>query len=65
MSSDLVGMRVRLIAMNDPYALEPGVEGTVVYVDSLGTLHVRWDCGSSLGLIPGEDEWETLPPLEM
>ena len=65
MSSDLVGKRVRLIAMNDPYSLKPGSEGTIVYVDFLGTLHVALDCGSSLGLIPGKDEWEILPTLEM
>ncbi|QOR45824.1 DUF4314 domain-containing protein [Trueperella pecoris] len=64
MSSDLVGMRVRLIHMNDPYGLEPGSESTIVHIDDLDTLHVSWDGGSSLGLIPGEDEWETLPPLK-
>ncbi|MCI7551006.1 MAG: DUF4314 domain-containing protein [Arcanobacterium sp.] len=50
--------------MNDPYGHEPGSQGTGAYVDSLGMLHVRWDYVSNLGLIPGEDEWETLPPLK-
>lgn len=57
-----VGDRVRLIKLNDPYAdLPPGSEGTVMHVDALGTIHVTWDCGSTLGLIPGEDRWTTLP----
>lgn len=61
MSDELIGKRVRLIRMNDPYGLEPGSEGTVIHIDDLGTLHVSWDGGSSLGLIPGEDKWEILP----
>jgi len=27
-------------------------------VDGLDTVHVAWDDGSRLGLIPGVDEWE-------
>ncbi|MDU3748377.1 MAG: DUF4314 domain-containing protein [Cutibacterium avidum] len=41
--------------------MRPGVLGTVAFVDDLGTVHVDWDTGSNLGLIPGEDSWETLP----
>ncbi len=56
------GQRVRLIATSDPYTtLRPGVLGIVAFVDDLGTVHVDWDTGSNLGLIPGEDSWETLP----
>ena len=29
--------------------------GTVKCVDDMGTIHVRWDCGSSLGVVYGED----------
>jgi hypothetical protein len=29
-------------------------------VDDLGTVHVRWDNGSTLGLVPGEDRWEEI-----
>ena len=55
-----VGTRVELIYMNDPYSrkLLPGCQGTVRWVDDMGTIHVSWDCGSSLGLIPGEDAWK-------
>ncbi len=50
------GARVELIEMNDPYTkLAPGELGTVVAVDSIGTIHVDWDCGSSLGVAYGED----------
>lgn len=50
------GTRVRLIRMNDPYTkLSPGESGTVTGVDDIGTIHVSWDCGSSLGVAYGED----------
>lgn len=53
-----VGDRVKLLNMNDPYTrLRPGVLGTVAHVDTLGTVHVRWDDGRSLGLIPGVDQF--------
>lgn len=51
------GARVELICMDDPYSkkLHPGSKGTVRSVDGMGTIHVRWDCGSSLGVVYGED----------
>jgi gamma-glutamylcyclotransferase (GGCT)/AIG2-like uncharacterized protein YtfP len=54
------GTRVRLIAMDDRQAPPRGTEGTVQFVDDAGTIHVQWDTGSSLGLIPGTDEWEVI-----
>lgn len=56
MSDAEVGDRVELLYTSDPYTrLEPGARGTVSGVDAFGTVHVRWDGGSSLGLVPGED----------
>jgi len=55
-----VGCRVKLIHMNDVQAPPPDTMGTVTYVDDMGTIHVRWDNGSSLGLIYGEDEFLTV-----
>ena len=50
------GCRVELISMNDPYRPMPeGLQGTVSCVDDTGTIHVRWDNGSSLGVVYGED----------
>lgn len=51
------GSRVKLIRMNDPYCrdLKPGMMGTVTHVDDIGTIHVAWDCGSTLGVIYGVD----------
>lgn len=51
------GTRVVLVRMDDPYSrLKPGDTGTVTGVDGIGTIHVNWDCGSSLGIAYGEDE---------
>lgn len=51
------GTRVMLIRMSDPYTnLRQGDRGTVILVDDIGTIHVNWDCGSSLGVVFGEDE---------
>ena len=51
------GARVELVHMNDPYntRLFPGAREMVVSVDDIGTIHVRWDCGSSLGIVYSED----------
>ena len=51
------GCRVRLNHMNDPYRpdLKEGSLGTVIRVDDIGTIHVVWDCGSSLGVAYGVD----------
>ena len=50
------GTRIELISMEDPFApIAAGTQGTVVCVDDMGTIHVRWDCGSSLGVVYGED----------
>lgn len=56
----MAGMRVKLLSMEDPQAPAPGTEGTVQHIDDMGTIHVVWDTGCSLGLVPGVDEWKIL-----
>lgn len=56
------GARVELLSMNDPYTkLKPGDLGTVDFVDDTGTVFVKWDSGSHLGVVFGEDEIRLLP----
>ena len=51
------GARVMLLRMNDPYTkLQRGDRGTVICVDDIGTIHVAWDRGGTLGVAFGEDE---------
>ena len=57
------GTRIRLNSMEDPYApIVPGTEGVVDFVDDIGTIHMKWDNGRSLGIVPGEDSFSVLPP---
>ena len=56
----LPGMRVRLLKMDDFQAPPIGTEGTVKGVDDIGSVMVAWDTGSSLNVIPDEDEIEIL-----
>ena len=50
-----VGTRVELVQMDDPQAPPPVTRGTVKGVDDTGSLLMRWDTGSSLNVIYGED----------
>ena len=50
------GTRVRIISMDDPQAPHPGTEGEVIMTDDIGTVHVAWDTGSTLGAVYGVDE---------
>lgn len=57
------GTRIRLNSMEDPYApIAPGTEGVVDFVDDVGTIHMKWNNGRSLGIVPGEDSFSVLPP---
>ena len=55
------GTRIELISMEDPFApIAAGTQGTVVCVDDMGTIHMEWDNGRTLGLIPGEDSFKVV-----
>lgn len=57
----LVGKRVRLVYHTDQFSrLKEGTEGTVRFVDGMGTVFVKWDDGSSLGMIPGADFFDVI-----
>lgn len=59
------GTRIRLMQMNDPYApIASGEEGAVDFIDDAGQIHMKWDNGRSLALIPGEDSFSKIPQLQ-
>ena len=49
------GARVELLKMEDPQAPPIGTKGTVLGVDDIGSIMVRWDTGSGLHVVYGED----------
>jgi hypothetical protein len=50
-----IGTSVALIKMNDPYAPPVGTPGVVTDIDDIGSLLVKWQNGSRLHVIYGED----------
>ena len=55
------GTRIELLStMDDQQGVEKGTKGTVILVDDIGTVHMKWDNGRGLGLIPGEDNFKVL-----
>lgn len=59
------GSRIILHEMNDPYApIESGMTGTLDCIDDIGTFHVKWDNGRSLGVVVGEDRFTIRPPRQ-
>ena len=49
------GTRVELLRMDDVQAPPIGTQGTVLGVDDTGSLLMRWDNGSGLNVVYGED----------
>ncbi len=55
------GTRIELINTDDPYTkLKCGDKGSVDFVDDIGQIHIIWDSGSRLALIPGKDQFKKL-----
>ena len=59
------GMRIRMVSMiDDPNPIQNGEEGTIRLVDGMGVIHVNWDNGRTLGVVPfvknEKNEWVTL-----
>lgn len=57
MDYKLKDKRVTCIHMNDAQGVPPNTEGTIQYTDDLGQIHVKWDNGSTLALVPDEDRY--------
>ena len=55
--NNIIGQRIRMIHMNDPYPIEPDTTGTITSVDGLGQIRVKWDNGRTLSVIPEEDKF--------
>lgn len=56
------GARVELVRMDDRQAPPIGTKGTVLGVDDTGSLLMRWDNGSGLNVVYGEDVVRKIDP---
>ncbi len=56
------GTRVKLVRMDDRQAPPAGTLGTVIGVDDTGSLLMRWDNGSGLNVVYGEDIVRKIDP---
>ena len=60
------GTRIMLISMEDPWAPVPsGTRGTVEVVDDIGQIHMKWDNGRTLGIVPNVDDFRKLSDSEI
>ena len=58
--------RIELNHMDDPYHPVPeGTLGTVKHVDDAGQIHVKWDNGRSLAIIPGVDDFRKIDKIKV
>jgi hypothetical protein len=61
MDRTLAGKRIELIRMEDPYTnLKQGDKGTIQFTDDIGQIHVKWDSGSTLAIVPEIDEYDII-----
>lgn len=51
------GTKIKLIRMEDVQASPSGTIGTGTCVDDIGIIHMKWNNGSSLGLVPDDDKF--------
>ena len=58
------GTVIELVSMDDNYAPPTGTRGIVDHVDDIGTIHVNWETGSSLGLVVGEDQFRVIKSMD-
>lgn len=55
------GTRVELIKMDDNiHPIAPGTKGTVDFVDDTEQIHVIWDNGAGLALVPEVDKFKRI-----
>lgn len=60
-----IGTKIELIHMDDKQAPPPGTRGVVTAVDDIGTIHISWQTGSTLGLVYGVDKFKVIEGCDM
>ena len=54
------GTIIKCLSMDDKQAVPSGTLGVVTHVDDMGTIHMAWATGSTMGLIVGVDSFEVI-----
>ena len=55
------GTKLQMITMrNEKYPVPSGTIGEVTHIDDAGSIHMRWENGSSLALIPEIVSFQTV-----
>lgn len=58
-----IGSKIQLDYMDED-RMPPGLKGIVKSIDDQGQLHMIWENGRSLALVPGEDEFHMIASVE-
>lgn len=56
--------RLEIIKMHDKDAVSAGIRGTVDYVDDKGQIHLTWDNGRTLAIVPQLDKFKKVNGLQ-
>lgn len=59
------GTRLELLEMDDSCSPAKGTRGTVLHIDDQSQIHMKWDNGSSLAIIPDKDVFRKLSEEEI
>lgn len=60
------GTRIVLLGTSETMQPVPiGMRGTVTFIDDQSQLHMKWDNGRTLAVIPGEDSFRKLTEEEL
>lgn len=59
------GTRILLNHMEDQWAVPSGTRGTVDNVDDAGQIHMKWDNGRTLAIVPQVDSFRKLTQQEL
>lgn len=60
------GTRIMLLSTSETMQPVPiGMKGTVVHIDDQSQIHMKWDNGRTLAVIPGEDSFRKLTESEL
>lgn len=60
------GTRIMLLGTSETLQPVPiGTKGTVAFIDDQSQIHMKWDNGRTLAVIPGEDSFRKLTEEEL